>query len=59
MMKFQRADRVFVGAGSRNFRAILPPSLVVSRDRHGLACEMIKKKKGYQIKVYTATVPLY
>lgn len=57
-MKFQRADRVFVGAGSRNFRAILPPSLVVSRDRHGLAWEMIKKK-GYQIKVYTATVPLY
>lgn len=45
MMKFQRADRVFVRAGSWNFRAILPPSLVVSRDWHGLAWEMTKKEK--------------
>lgn len=45
MAKFQRAGRVFMGAGSQNFRTILLPSLVVSRDCYGLAWEMIKKKK--------------
>lgn len=59
MAKFQRAGRVFMGAGSWNFRAIVLPSLVVSRDCYGLAWEMIEKKKRYQIKKYTAPTSLY